>query len=186
MDLNKSHKEVSNPLKFGILILPLIFSWFTLKKGYSTKARVISFVWMSLILIVGATGDDIAEDKDTTSSKAQTTQVSPQSAIDAQVESVLSQAKDYELLHSKDISYAGRSRREAYIYAPTATTKDEQLATAAKAAMDIQKNNRVQYSWVVLFDERSSDTRSKLVGINFAPDQKDQSGNPMGGRFKVE
>ncbi len=60
MDLNKPHKEVSNPLKFGILLFPLIFSWLTLKKGYSTKARVISFVWMSLILIVGATGDDIA------------------------------------------------------------------------------------------------------------------------------
>ncbi|WP_406849196.1 hypothetical protein AABD45_02740 [Vibrio vulnificus] len=151
---------------------------------FTAKQGCLAYIVLSAIIGVGMYA--CSDDKDTTSSKAQTTQVSPQSAIDAQVESVLSQAKDYELLHSNDISHAGRSRWEAYIYAPTATTKDEQLATAAKAAMDIQKNHRVQYSWVVLFDGRSSNTRSKLVGINFAPDQKDQSGNPMGGRFKVE
>lgn len=30
-------------LGIGIFLIPLIFSWFTLRKGHTTKAKVISF-----------------------------------------------------------------------------------------------------------------------------------------------
>lgn len=38
-------------LGVGILFLPYIFAWFTLRKGYSTRARVIAFVWLGFALI---------------------------------------------------------------------------------------------------------------------------------------
>ena len=44
------NKKVGILLAFGILILPWIFSWFTLRKGYSTTAKVIAFSWMVLFL----------------------------------------------------------------------------------------------------------------------------------------
>ncbi|MFA0609498.1 WYL domain-containing protein [Vibrio sp. 10N.222.49.B4] len=50
-------KSVSVKLRLGIVLLPLIFSWFTLKKGYSTLSRVISFAWLFLTVAVSASGD---------------------------------------------------------------------------------------------------------------------------------
>lgn len=41
-------KKVSAPLAIGIFLIPLIFAWFTLRKGYTTTSRVISFVWLIL------------------------------------------------------------------------------------------------------------------------------------------
>lgn len=39
-------------LGIGILLIPLIFSWFTLRKGHTTKAKVISFGWLALTLVI--------------------------------------------------------------------------------------------------------------------------------------
>ncbi|MBN3492037.1 WYL domain-containing protein [Vibrio neptunius] len=50
-------KSVSVKLKLGIVFLPIVFSWFTLKKGYSTLSRAVSFAWLLLTLAVSASGD---------------------------------------------------------------------------------------------------------------------------------
>jgi len=34
----------------GIVFIPIIFAWFTLKKGVSTTARIVSFLWMLVFL----------------------------------------------------------------------------------------------------------------------------------------
>jgi hypothetical protein len=49
------NKKVGFLLGLGILLFPLIFAWFTLRQGYSTFARVVSFVWLILCLIAGLT-----------------------------------------------------------------------------------------------------------------------------------
>ncbi len=51
---NLENKKVSIPLAIGIFLIPLIFAWFTLKKGYSTQARVLSFGWLALGFIAFA------------------------------------------------------------------------------------------------------------------------------------
>ena len=45
-------RPVSILLGVGILLIPIIFSWFTLRKGYTTKAKSISFIWLVFILII--------------------------------------------------------------------------------------------------------------------------------------
>lgn len=35
-------------LALGVFVLPYIFTWFTLKKGYSNLYRIISFLWLAL------------------------------------------------------------------------------------------------------------------------------------------
>lgn len=52
-----SPRKVSIPLIVGIIIIPFISSWFTLRKGYSTTARVISLGWMVLAIVIGLSGD---------------------------------------------------------------------------------------------------------------------------------
>jgi len=51
-----THKDSSRTVGFGlglgIFIFPGIFSFFTLRKGYSKKARVISFVWAFFVVIL--------------------------------------------------------------------------------------------------------------------------------------
>lgn len=44
-------------LGIGIFLIPLIFSWFTLRKGHTTKARVISFSWLVLSLLIFSAQD---------------------------------------------------------------------------------------------------------------------------------
>jgi len=44
-------RAVSFPLGLGIFFMPYIFSWFTLRKGYTTKAKVISFGWLFVLLL---------------------------------------------------------------------------------------------------------------------------------------
>lgn len=43
---------VDFPLGMGIFLLPAIFSWFVLREGYSATARILSFGWLILLLIV--------------------------------------------------------------------------------------------------------------------------------------
>ncbi len=43
--------KVSALLGLGIVLMPYIFAWFTLRKGYSTMARAVAFGWMTLALL---------------------------------------------------------------------------------------------------------------------------------------
>jgi hypothetical protein len=48
--------QVKRPVGFllgvGIVFIPMIFSWFLLRKGHSVLARVIGFAWLILSLLV--------------------------------------------------------------------------------------------------------------------------------------
>lgn len=47
-------RRISLMLAVGIVLMPIIFSWATLRDGYSTTIRVISVVWMVLIFMAVA------------------------------------------------------------------------------------------------------------------------------------
>lgn len=47
---NETNKKVGFGLGVGIAFLPYVFSWFTLQKGYSKAARIVSFVWLGVSL----------------------------------------------------------------------------------------------------------------------------------------
>jgi hypothetical protein len=50
-----NEKNVKNwPLIIGILFMPYIFSWVTLKDGYSKNSRILSFAWMVVVIIIVA------------------------------------------------------------------------------------------------------------------------------------
>jgi hypothetical protein len=42
----QANNGLSTKLKIGIILFPILFAWFTLRKGVSTSTRIISFVWM--------------------------------------------------------------------------------------------------------------------------------------------
>jgi hypothetical protein len=43
-------RKMSILLGLGILLFPIIFTWFTLREGYSTLTRVVSMIWLILNL----------------------------------------------------------------------------------------------------------------------------------------
>lgn len=58
--MSEAERPVSARLAIAIVFVPLIFSWFTLRQGYSTLARVISLGWAALVFLLvigGAAGD---------------------------------------------------------------------------------------------------------------------------------
>jgi hypothetical protein len=42
-------------LAIGIFFLPIVFVWFLLRRGHSTTARIIGFVWTALFVVVALT-----------------------------------------------------------------------------------------------------------------------------------
>lgn len=52
MGVLDGHRRLSDKLLAGIVILPMIYSWFTLRKGYSTKTRVLSIGYAFLCVAV--------------------------------------------------------------------------------------------------------------------------------------
>ncbi len=53
-------RRLGIPLGVGIILLPVVFAWFTLRRGYSSSTRVAAFVWLSVNLafaVVRMTGD---------------------------------------------------------------------------------------------------------------------------------
>lgn len=48
----KAERSVSILLGMGIFFMPYIFSWFTLRQGYSTLARFVSFGWMIFFILL--------------------------------------------------------------------------------------------------------------------------------------
>lgn len=42
---------ISFLLGVGIFIMPYIFAWFTLRNGYTTRERLLSFVWMIIVIL---------------------------------------------------------------------------------------------------------------------------------------
>lgn len=45
------YRAVSLPLIVGIFLLPILFAWFTLRQGYSTLSRVVSFIWLLIFIL---------------------------------------------------------------------------------------------------------------------------------------
>lgn len=48
---NVMEKNVGCILGLAIIFFPILFSWFTLQKGYPTKTRVAAFAWLALSLV---------------------------------------------------------------------------------------------------------------------------------------
>lgn len=44
-------RELKLPLAVGIFFMPYLFSWFTLRKGYSNRTRIFSFLWLIAIVV---------------------------------------------------------------------------------------------------------------------------------------
>ncbi len=72
----------------GIVILPIVFAWFTLKKGYSPLVRGLSFGWLALTLLITALQPPPAERQDPAVSAPTSSQTSerPQVAPSAEPE----------------------------------------------------------------------------------------------------
>lgn len=45
-------------LGLGIFLMPIIFAWFTLRSGYSKKAKIIAFLWLFLTSIIPFTANN--------------------------------------------------------------------------------------------------------------------------------
>ncbi len=50
--ISNTERKVSAWLAIGILLLPIIFAWFTLRQGHSTVSRVVSMGWIIVTLFM--------------------------------------------------------------------------------------------------------------------------------------
>lgn len=74
-------REVNVYLAGAIVVFPHIFSWFLLRKGYSTKARMLSFGWMAIWLLVFNAYQNITpEERAAMAAKRETQKIAEQKA----------------------------------------------------------------------------------------------------------
>lgn len=62
----------------------------------------------------------------------------------------VSQAVEYTVVKTEDVSFAGRTRVNRYVVAAHANTREQRAQTAIKAAMDLQHETLAQVSSVVV------------------------------------
>lgn len=68
---NDATRKVGAALGIGIFVLPWIFAWFLLRKGYSNTARLISFGWMAVVILLTIAGG--SGSNPTTTAKSEST-----------------------------------------------------------------------------------------------------------------
>lgn len=94
----KNHKLATNGnqkrsvgilLGIGILVFPIVFSWFLLRKGHSSLSRIIGFSWLALTIFGFSHTSDT--NKTTTSVEKTPTVVQSQEEFDATVPTISAQ-----------------------------------------------------------------------------------------------
>lgn len=117
--MDNSNKKISWQLIVGIILMPVVFSWFTLKASYSKMTRGLAFGWLIVTIIIFASSYEQSE--------IQRTQ--KPAKLDT------SQAQEYRVLkHYYYPTPPDKAGRETYIYAPTAQTFEQRAHTVIKAA----------------------------------------------------
>jgi tRNA_anti-like len=100
-------RSVGIALGIGILLLPIIFAWFTLRKGHSTRAKIISFVWLAFTFAIVA-GQDRTSTGRTPSGPASTSaqvQTQPEQVMQVNIRDILSAYESNEV--GADNKYKG-------------------------------------------------------------------------------
>jgi hypothetical protein len=108
---NDVNKGLSTRLKIGIFFIPVIFAWFTLRKGVSTSAKIISFVWMLIFLGAGGAtqSDNPAKQSRSSSSSSSISSTSSAKPVEVQKVSATSLFREYEKNEiSADNKYKGK------------------------------------------------------------------------------
>lgn len=165
-------RKVSTRLIAGIVVFPMLFSWFTLGKGYSKKARLLSFAWLFITLIAAFSGE----------SNKQPVAAAPEDKQEKIVSFVreIGDEKPYTII-SGDME--SKSRKEAFfVSSPLAKTKEDRAATARKAASDIF--NKTGIPVVTVFVEQDklfAGKGSNLAKATFFSDACGFSGNDCNG-----
>lgn len=82
----QSIRKVSPSLGLGIVFFPVIFAWFTLRRGHSSLSRILSFLWLAVICInvISGGNDDLKRNElvATSSEKTVTETVANNAFID--------------------------------------------------------------------------------------------------------
>ena len=152
---------------------------------FTAKQGCLAYIVLSGLLGLAMYACTDSEPTSSSSSSAKIESSISHPHTDAYYEQLIqSSAVTYRITNSDNLSHATRSRYNTNILAPQAQTKEQQLATAAKAAKEIQLKNRVQVSSVNLMVEEGGLPK---VSINYAPDQKGWVGDKnLGQRFVLE
>ncbi len=50
----KQPRRLGLPLGIGVILLPIVFAWFTLRRSYSSGTRIAAFVWLGVNLAFAA------------------------------------------------------------------------------------------------------------------------------------
>lgn len=88
-------------LGVGIFLFPLMFSWFLLRKGYSTTSRVIGFIWLGLSLLLMA-GQHETETNSHSVARSGTSTAAPAASRPAPVDQPLLQVTASQLAQAYD------------------------------------------------------------------------------------
>lgn len=87
-------RKVSILLGIGIFVMPYIFSWFTLREGYSKLAKIISFTWLAVLIampFIAPNSEDVSHYQAENKAKANSTE---NSALNSEQDSKISVNSD--------------------------------------------------------------------------------------------
>ncbi|WP_319783691.1 OB-fold protein [Oceanisphaera sp. IT1-181] len=89
----KKTRSVSVLLGVGIVLLPIVFAWFTLRDGHTKKSKVISFAWLALTLFFAL----FEEDNNDVSTISSTNTITQEEIMHVRIGDILSAYENNEI-----------------------------------------------------------------------------------------
>ncbi len=97
----KQTRQMGLLLGIGVLIVPYLFSWFTLRNGYSVRTKILSFTWLIIFIIISINGDTI-RNTNNYKEKVTTTIPAKDTVYNSSWDGSVSQVKSWMNSHIKD------------------------------------------------------------------------------------
>jgi hypothetical protein len=132
---SKSTRSVGIPLGLGIFFMPLIFAWFTLRKGHSVLARVLALGWCGLLVlsVLVADGDKNKRDKQPTNTAS--VQASNEGGVDTEALAQRKSEHERETLFCQILERTRKQYKEARALS-NSIAKEKASAAAVQARKD--------------------------------------------------
>ncbi|MCL1123339.1 DUF4875 domain-containing protein [Shewanella surugensis] len=187
------NKKVSILLIIGIVFLPIVFAWFTLKEGYSKRAQGISFIWMLVTLILAFNDSTKTPPQASSQPSNQSTAPTNSSSINYDLAKTLSNkkaqsylefAKDYNVIDVYDYSFAGRKRIRVSITAKDAHDYNAFIGTSIQAAREMMLEYRAHQIDIHLEHSKVLAMKGyQMAMVTYTPDGKGNSGKSLDGKY---
>jgi hypothetical protein len=153
-------RNVSGRLGLGIFFLPHIFSWFTLRQGYSITTRIVAFCWLGGLVILSILSNSQREEKTNFATQSKSYQFKKDSSANQPLSFGSVERESLILQPSFDYpNYSSRAYYPSYSYTESYRSKSVRPPDGSRKSVFVRGHYRKNGTYVGSYYRRSPKRR---------------------------